>query len=185
MNPPNQKNPATQSMFVSVLAWIFIVLAGFATVISVFQNIMVHTVLTPDRMQMVMTEVKSKQEIPPYAEFMLENFRPIMLLLLIVSAATFVSAIGLLKRKNWARVVFIWLLGFGILWQIGGLIMQQSMMSSMSAAPPNTQPEFQSQFETMATMMLILSFAMAIGLSLLFGWIIKRLMSPTIQQEFA
>jgi len=180
MNLPNQRDAITRSTFVSVLAWICIVLAGFATVIGVFQNIIVYTVLTPDRMQMVLAEVKSKQEVPPPVEFMLQNFRLIMLLLLIASSASLVAAIGLLKRKNWARVVFIFLMAASIVWNLGTLILQRTMTSSMSAVP-DPHPEF----EAMATTMLILSIVIAIGLSLLAAWIIKRLMSPRIRQEFA
>jgi hypothetical protein len=37
----------------------------------------------------------------------------------------------------------------------------------------------------MANVMLVFSLVMAVGVSVLFGWIIKRLLSPAIRREFS
>lgn len=183
MDNKNQ-TPTPRSSFVTVLAWIFIVLSGFSTLIAIAQNVMINTMFPVDQMQVAMHAAKEKQNIPPVAEFMTSHFRLFFGAFLALSAVTLVSSIALLKRMNWARVVFICLMGFGIIWNIGGLFLQQAMFSSMPSPPPNAPPEFQSQFKSMATTMLIFSSVMAIGFSVIFAWIIKRLASPETRKEF-
>ena len=184
MNSENLESPATRSIFVTVVAWIFIVLAGFATFIAVLQNIMINTIFPVDQMQSVLEQGKVK-EIPPFVEFRFKHFRLFFFALLLVSATTFISAIALVKRKNWARVVFICLMVLGISWNIGGLLFQQSFFPSMAQIPSNALDNFRAQFESVARVMTIFSVVMAVGCSALFGWIIKRLSSPTIRQEFS
>src|SRR6478672_6650334 len=96
-----------QSSFVTVLAWIFIVLAGFATLISILQNVMISLMFPIEEMQAAMVQAKHKQDMPVFAEFMFSHFQLFFLSFLVVSSVTLVSAIALLKRKNWARVLFI------------------------------------------------------------------------------
>lgn len=181
--PANHTQPA-RSSFVSVLAWIFIVMSGFSTLISILQNIMINTFFPLDQMQATMHDANGRQAIPPAAEFMMSHFRLFFGVFLAVSAFTLATSIALLKRKNWARLVFIGLLGLGIVWNIGGLFIQQAMFSSMALPPVKAPVEFQSTFKTMMTVMSVFSLVVAIAFSVLFGWIIKRLVSPEIRHEF-
>ena len=48
-NSSNQTQEA-QSTFVTSLAWVFIVLSGFITLISIAQNIMISTMFPTDQM---------------------------------------------------------------------------------------------------------------------------------------
>lgn len=82
-------------------------------------------------------------------------------------------------------MIFICLFVLGILWNIVGIFIQSTMFSAMPAPPPGAPQEFKSQMESMANTMMVFSFAMAVGVSALFGWLIKRLLSPAIRREFA
>ena len=93
------------------------------------------------------------------------------------------SGIGLLKRKEWARLLFIALLGLSILGNIGGFFAQQSAFSYISAMP-EAPPEFHAQFERMATTMWVVSIAMAVGVSAVSGWLMWRLASAPVKAEF-
>lgn len=88
-----------RSTFVNAVAWVFIALAGFATLIAILQNIMI-SIMAP---QGAMRGIENAKEIPAFAKFMLSHPQIIFGTFLAVSAGTFISAIGLLKRKNWAR----------------------------------------------------------------------------------
>ena len=184
MNNTKNKIQISRSTFITVLAWIFIIFSGFGTLIAIAQNVMIHTMFPVDQMQEAMHTAKEKQNIPPVAEFMMTHFQLIFGAFLVMSAVTFSSSVALLKRKNWARVIFIYLLGFGIVWNIGGLFLQQAFFTSIPPPSSNAPAEFQSQFKSMATTMLVISTVMAIGFSVLFGWIIKRLTSQDIKKEF-
>lgn len=185
MNSSPQQNSAPQqqrSTFVNVLAWIFIVLSGFATFISIFQNIMILMMFHKDQMSQVIKQAENAQHMSPFANFMFKYVDLIFPLFLIVSAICFVSAIALLKRKNWARIIFIILMSLGIVWNIGGTVLQFTLFNTMpEMAGTGAPPEF-------AQMMLVMKIAgviMALGISALFGWIIKKLTSSPIKAEFS
>ena len=173
-----------RSSFVTVLAWVFIVLSGFSTMISILQNIMVWTMFRQPEVAQAMAE-QPLQGMPPYAVFMMGHFQLFFLAFLLVSATTLASSIGLLKRMDWARMVFIALMFLGIAWNLLGLVWQFAMMSFMrgqfASMPQATDsPDMGPFFVAIMVFTAILS----IGFSVLFGWIAKRLMSPGIKAEF-
>ena len=172
-----------RSSFVTVLAWIFIVLSGFTTMISILQNIMIWMVFNQPEMANAMST--PPPGAPPFMAFMADYFRWIFLAFLLVTITTLVSSIGLLKRANWARLVFIGLMILGVAWNLFGLLGQFAMMSFMHgqfAAVPKApdMPDMQA----FMTAMMVVGVIFAIGFSVLFGWIAKRLMSREIKAEF-
>jgi hypothetical protein len=171
-----------RSNFVTVLAWILIVLAGFATFIAVIQNVMLSFMLPMDQMQKAMNDPQTSEQIPAFIRFIFSNVRVFFLVFLGVSSITFISAIGLLKRRNWARIIFICIMALGILWNVFGLLMQHWLFSSMQSEIPPGAAE--PQFATMIPVMRIFSFILVIGMCVLFGWIIKKLASRKIKAEF-
>ena len=177
-----------RSDFVTVLAWIFIGLGGLSTLMSVAQYIMFNFMMSVGQMQDAMNAETARGDFPPAAEFMFGHFRQLIGAIFLLSLVTLVAAVGLLKRRNWARLVFICLMVLGIVWNLAGLVLQRVMMSSMLSTmpmlPPNAPPDFRAQFETMMTGMQIVAAIFALGFSVLFGWIIMRLMSAGIRREF-
>jgi hypothetical protein len=174
-------NQQKKSTFVNVLAWIFIVMAGFVTLISVLQNIMIFLVFPVDQMKETLNDSQTQEQIPFFARFMFSNIRLFFFGFFAISATTLVSAIGLLKRKNWGRIVFLAVMGIGICWNIFSLVIQNMMFSSMPVFP---HEEIDSQFSTMMIVMKIITFIFAVGISYLFGWIIYKLCSAKIKAEF-
>lgn len=172
-----------RSTFVTVLAWIFIALSGFSFIISILQNIMIFTVFRSPEVSQAM-QAPPPPGMPPAAAFMTSHFYLFFLAFLLLSAFTLASSIGLLKRWNWARLCFIGIMVLGILWNLGGLVFQFSMFSSMqeqfSAAATRGAPDMQPFFIAVA----VVSVIFAVGFSVLFGWIAKRLLSPAVTAEF-
>jgi hypothetical protein len=112
------------------------------------------------------------------------HFQLFLLAFLLISSFTLVSSIGLLKRWNWARLCFVGLMLIGIVWQLSGLGFQFSMFSSMQqqfspAAAPGA-PDLRPFIVAIA----VVSTLFALGLSVLFGWIARRLLSAPIAAEF-
>lgn len=179
-----QAQASVRSQFVSVLAWIFIVMAGFATLISILQNVMINTVFPIDELE---RSAPRAPDMPAFVAFFAGHVRLFFAAALAVSAATFAAAIGLLMRKNWARLLFMGLLGLGIAWNILGLVAQQFMFSAMPIVPPEASAQFRSHLEGMHAFMIVMrvfSALFAIGLSVLFAWLIRRLGSPAVRAEF-
>lgn len=172
------------SNFIATLAWIFIALVGLATLISLFHNILVSLVFPFNEMHTALAKPGQTKAAPWFATFMLEHFRLLSALFLLVSAATFVTAIGLLKRKNWARVAFIWIMGFGIFWNVVRIALPLLMFFTLASAMGTASADFGYQFDVVQKIMIAFSVLIAVGLSVLFGWIVKRLISTEVKQEF-
>ncbi len=176
--------PQKSSDFVTVLAWIFIALTGFATFISLLQNIMISFFLPLDKIPQAMQSPEAQQQIPSVFRFLFMNIQLFLLGFLVVSATTLAASIGLLRRKNWARFVFIGLMALGVLWNLAGLVMQQLMFNHFPQVSPAADPAFAQNFSRMMTIMKYATAVLAFGLSALFVWIIRKLVSPSIRAEF-
>jgi len=59
-----------------------------------------------------------------------------------------------------------------------------TVLSSMPVIQPNMPQDFRAQFESMMMGMQVMGAIFALGFSVLFGWIIKRLMSSDVRREF-
>lgn len=171
-----------RSSFVTVVAWIFIVMSGLATLIGIFQNIVVQAIFAgPDFQQSI--SAADAPGAPAYALFLLNSMRWIFLGALLVSAATLAAAIGLLKRMDWGRWLFIAMMALGIAWNLCAFGIEYWILSSAPTTMPGAE-ETMAQFHTFKIVMLALGGLMALGMSALFGWIIYRLLSPEIAREF-
>lgn len=173
--------PAQRSTFVTTLAWMVIVPSALGVVISTLQNILIFTVIPVD--QMALPSGQGAEHLPAFAVFMFEHIRAVFAVFWLLMVMSLASGIGLLRRKEWARLVFIALMGLNILWNIAGLFVQQSVFSSMSTMP-EAPPEFRAQFESMAKTMWVASIAMAVGFSAVSGWLMWRLASGPVKAEF-
>jgi len=173
-----------RSTFVTVVAWIFIVLSGFNTVISVLQNLMFGIVLGPEFAQ-AMREIPSDSGMPPWAPFLFGHIQLILLVFLLVSVFMLVSSIGLLRRWNWARLCFVGLMVLGIVGQLAGAGFQIFMFSSVR---DQFSADFSAQGGPDISLFFVLVSAMSalfvLGFCVLFGWIVKKLLSAPIVAEF-
>lgn len=173
-----------RSGFVTAVAWIFIALAGFATLISLLQNIMVNLLFPLEEMRAAMREADKSQPMPPFVGFLFENFQLLFLFFFLVCTATLAASIGLLLRKNWARVVFIGIMVLGVLWNVTGAILPFFVFPALPPAAEGVPDDFARNFELMMKVMMGFMVVVAIAFSVLFGWIAKRLLSDEIRQEF-
>lgn len=75
-----------RSTFVTLLAWIFIVLAGFATLIALMQNIMVFSMFQAPEFSDAMSKAESAPNVLPYFAFLTRYVFVVFVLFLAVSA---------------------------------------------------------------------------------------------------
>jgi len=132
-----------------------------------------------------MHEAPNGPPIPPFAKFMVEHGHLFFVAFLIISALTLASSIGLLKRMNWARLIFIAIMILGIVWNLGGMLIPFLLFPAVPPVPDHAPPGFGDQFEIMTKVMTGFGVVIALAFSALFGWIIKRLVSPEIRREFS
>ncbi|MFC5524471.1 hypothetical protein ACFPPA_01815 [Rhodanobacter ginsengisoli] len=178
--------PVARSSFINVLGWIFICLAGFTTLIGLLQNLMLQLVFLPTMQQPLATQ-PLPPDMPAPTGWMLAHMVWFFRGFLLLSIITLTAAIGLLRRREWARRLFIGLMAFAIAYQLFGLVFQWWFMGSMQrvmALPANAPAQFASGMHGFMLAMQVFGAIMAIGFSVLFGWIIKRLRSAPIRREF-
>ena len=169
-----------KSAFVTTLAIIFIVLSGLATAALVLQNIFFSLIFGMPEVKASLNEQISQGQMPALIGFIFSNMRLFMLGSLAVSSASLAAAIGLLMRKNWARILFIIIMILAIAWQIFGFVSQWFIMPKL----PNTNPQVGVNLKLVIMFARVFSFFISAGFCFLFGWIIYKLTSEKIRREF-
>lgn len=182
-----------RSTFVTVLAWVFIGLAGFMSLIILMQNLMMQLLFLPLMQQHAFPMPPPWPNVSPITTWWFAHVIWILRALLLLALMTLTAAIGLLFRKEWARRLLMGLMVCGALYQCAGAVAQwwfpPPPLASMLPphAPPNvvqTMQDFSSIMQDFFDVARVLSVLSAIGLCGLFGWIIRRLCSAPIRAEF-
>ena len=172
--------PAPQSNFVTALAWTSIIVSGFGTLVTFFQTLLIHALFSDD----IVRQLRTDGPDDPLAQAMADwvpRFPMLFGLMFVMSAVSLVASIGLLKRVEWARKLFIALLVLGIAWNIGALFLQQQMIAMMPTVPAEAGAP---PVDAFIRVIRIVSGVMTVVLSVLLGWLAKKLMAPAIVAEF-
>jgi len=80
-------------------------------------------------------------------------------------------------------ILFVLMMGVGMLWNVAGTVFSFMVFTDMPPPPP-TANAFAASFSLMTNLMLGLNVLATIAFAVLFGWIVKRLLSPEIRSEF-
>ncbi|MGA9852042.1 MAG: hypothetical protein WBR15_03850 [Gammaproteobacteria bacterium] len=173
-----------RSEFVTVLAWIFIVLSGLGLLILGLDTV-VFWVFPFDKL-IAQSAALSPNQPRISTALMAALFRWVFVVILLIQAWMFASSIGLLLRKNWARLSFIVIMVIGLIWNglylIFGILGMVGIHFFLNTAmtPPGMPPGFQSFIQVFMVGFVIVNIAFLV----LFGWILKKLVSENIRQEF-
>ena len=168
-----------RSTFVTALAWVFIVLAGFATAIAAMQNLMIWVALPPAEVRAAIEKAPSSPEDSALWIWIANHIHWVFAGFLALCAAMLAAAIGLLRRANWARLLFIALLAFGIAWNVVGV----AVMFWFFFGGGMPMPEG-GEWGVMVFAMTAFNLLFVAAFVALFAWIIKRLASPEVRREF-
>jgi hypothetical protein len=160
-----------RSLFVTFTGWLFLLLGAAASVFALLQNAAVDSLL-------VAAPVPWVVEALPVA----------MRAALVLSLALFACSIGLLRRQDWARRLFIVLMGLTLAVNLAGLGLQHVLLQALvdrtlvGAPMPAQAAEVLGGFVT-ATRTLAVLMTLAMCGALLS--VIRRLMSAAVRHEFA
>lgn len=175
-------NVGARSLFVTLTAWAFIVLAALATVSAGLQQASAASMGANSQLAGLV------QPLPLVTGLMMGYLPWVVGAGLVISMATLAAAIGLLMRLDWARRVFIGLLALAIVANLAGLWIQHEVVHSLvsntlqNTRLPAPAADVFGGFVVAARVMGSVVTLVACGL---LGWIIRRLMSPAVRQEFA
>lgn len=176
---PQTFNVGARSLFVTATAWVFIVLAALTSLSALLQNASVAS---------LMPELRIATQHMPILTGLLIGYLPwVVGVALIMALATLVSAVGLLMRLEWARRSFIGLLAVAIVANLLGMWLQQEVLQAVvnntlrTVSFPQQALGVFGGFVTAARVMAVLMTLAACGF---LAWIIRRLMSGSVRQEF-
>ena len=173
---------AARSTFVTVVAWIFIVLGGMATFVSAMQNVMIAFMFPPDALHPIAAK-PGEEDVVAIVNFVAAHMRLFFLGFFLMSALTLAASIGLLARRNWARLLFVALLVIGMIGNVAGVFLAVFFFTAITQAmPAGVAPP--GGFQTFAVVAGAMNVLFVLGFLALFGWIAKRLLSPEIRREF-
>lgn len=173
---PQTFTVGARSLFVTLTAWVFMLLAVLASGWAVVQNAsidgLLQTLATPQ----------------PVASWAVAAMPWLLRGLLGLSLALLLAAIGLLLRIDGARRAFIVLLALVLVGNLLGLWVQQALLQGLAQQtlaqlplPPQAAGVVDGFVIATRTMAVLIS----LGASALLLWIMRRLMSPAVRQEFA
>jgi hypothetical protein len=175
---PQTYNVGSRSRFVNFIAWMFILLAAFACEWAVIQN----------ATQSWAALASDQSSLPWLTGLLMRHATWVFSAAIALSLATMVCAFGLLRRIEWARRVFIGLLMVAIGVDLAGLWLQQEFMhllvDSALRQATLTQPAADLFGGVVTAARLLAGFITLVASVALVG-IIRRLMSPSVRQEFA
>jgi len=168
-----------RSPFLSALAWLFILVGTFATIASLVQGLMYVRMLSMPTLHQAMHE--GAAHMPFLIQIIFEHFRLYLLSVFSLSLATLLTAIGLLKRKDLARRIFIAVLLVMALALLAAFITQLSIRPATDNIPTAQIPK---EAKTMMRAMKGFLFIITFSVCCLFSWISARLSAPEIIAEF-
>ena len=179
---PQTFNVGSRSLFVTTTAWIFIVLAALASASALVQNAAVTSLLPG------LQAGDNPHSLPLLTGWLVGYLPWVVGTGLVVSFATLASAIGLLLRLDWARRVFIGMLLLAIVANLVGMWLQQEVVqevvsSALGGAPIPAQ--VLGVFGGFVTAARVMAIVMTLVACTMLAWIIRRLMSASVRQEFA
>lgn len=167
-----------RSVFVNVVAWIFLVLSGLGILEAVVFMFMPW--------QELMSQAQMQSAQMPHAMPMMgmHFMRAFSAIWLVLGVWVFASSIGLLLRRNWARISYIVMMalavGFNALYLLAGILML--VMFHARNFPDNAM--FPPGMAGVATGFMAIWIIFAAIFLALFIWILVKLSSEAIAREF-
>ena len=179
---PSPTAAVTESTFITVIAWIFIIGGAIAVFISISSFFIVGPT------QEALFRDTAFTALPPGGtKFLIgHTLELIALAMLTLSVVTLVSSVGLLRRRNWARLLLIAMLGIGAVYLIANLFLQPWLESRLPL-PSVQNPQdraFQEQWQSTVHTMRVSRGILSVAVAALLAWVIARLSSRRIRAEF-
>lgn len=135
----------------------------------------------------VMPRVASQGDalVRDFARLVFGHVQSIFFSLLLIFAGTVAVAVGVLKRQNWARILFTGLMVLGIAWNVASLLLVYYFFPAMSDVMQDEPAALQAQYTILRNISVVFSLATFGAFVGLFGWILKRFTSDDIRCEFS
>jgi hypothetical protein len=179
---PQTFNVGSRSVFVSVTAWVFILLGVVASALSVIQGASIASLLPAFNFGLNVAPLQGLMKV-------LTSHLPwVAAIGLTLSIGTLAAAIGLLLRLEWARRAFIALVLLAIVANLAGLWLQQELLQALIDHTLSRAPlplEAVGVFGGFAAVARAAAVTLSLVTCGVLAWIVARLNTQAVRQEFA
>jgi len=179
---PQTFNVGSRSLFVSITAWVFIVLGAAASTLALIQGAATASLLPSFGFGF------DARPLRGFAGLLASHVPWVAGVALALSIATLAAAIGLLLRLEWARRAFMVVVVLAIVANVAGLWLQQELLQGLIDHTLSRAPlprEAAGVFGGLATAARAGALTLSLLTCLLLAWIIGRLNTASVRQEFA
>jgi hypothetical protein len=179
VSEPTQNSP--RSLSVTLLAWVTIIPAALGVIVSLLWNILFTVFMSPDQLEQLFAMLPPGMEALPRISY--NTLRIVLLACLAVSVVFLAAGIGLLKRRNWARIVFVAAVALGTLYSVVTyFFMNPADLSAL--VPPADLNGSRVDMAPIMAMMRAATTALTLVFTALNLWLVWWLLSPAIRREF-
>ena len=180
-------NPAPDkaTSFVNGLAWSFIGLSAFSTLLAALQYVLFARVVPTETLRALFADAIQLKLLPPAMLNLLAYIPAFCAAPCAASLLTLWVSVALLKRRNWARIGFAWIMIATAILHFAGIVLPFYLMPEFSALLNDMPPDIRGVVGNLAQMLSAMSIVMGIAFGVAFAWIAKRLFSAEIAREFA
>jgi hypothetical protein len=179
---PQTFNVGARSLFVSVTAWVFIVLGAAASALALVQGAATASLVPGFALG------SDTHPLSGLAGLLAANVTWVAGAALALSITMVAAAIGLLLRLEWARRTFIVVVVLAIVANLAGLWLQQELLQGLidhTLSHTSMPREAASVFGGFATAARAAAVLLSVFTSVLLAWIVGRLNTQSVRQEFA
>ncbi len=166
-----------RSAFITVVAWIFIVLSGLGMLeLGILLFVPLQSLMPPAQMHV--------GEVPQNPELFVAYLRGMFLMGFVLGTWVLVSSIGLLLRKNWARISYIIMMILGIGWSSMYLLMGIFVIVMVQTVGLQSNPTLPPGARAVASAFMAILMIFGAVFVALYGWILVKLLSESVRKEF-
>jgi hypothetical protein len=179
---PQTFNVGSRSLFVSVTAWVFILLGAAISALALIRGASTASLLPNLALSI------GGKPLHGLSGLLAAHMVWVAGVTFALSVATLAAAIGLLLRLEWARRAFIVVVVLAIVTNLGGLWLQQELLQGLIDHTLSRAPlplEAAGLFGGFATAARAAAVTLSVATCLLLAWVIQRLNTPSVKQEFA
>jgi type IV secretory pathway VirB2 component (pilin) len=180
--------PASRSEFIDLTAWGFLGLGVFAALLGAGQLIYLVALIPIGQITQVTHEMAQTLAWPGWARTLVKYLPQWLVALTVLSLFTVWASLGLLKRREWARMTFVVMMWAGVAANLVGAVLPFYVDLSPAPMIATLPPEWRDLFGAMLTSSAG-AFAWTAALSALvfaglFAWTAIILQSKKVRQEF-
>jgi cbb3-type cytochrome oxidase subunit 3 len=168
---------------VTLLAWVTIVPAAFGVLVGLVQNLLFAVFMSPDQLEQLFSMLPPGMEALPRVSY--GTLRVVLLAFLAVSVLFLATGVGLLKRRNWARVMFIAAVALGTLYSVVAYFFIDTAADLSMLVPPGGLNGSPVDVAPLMAMMRAATTVLTLVFTALNLWLIWWLLSPALRREFS